>query len=104
MALRRHDIDLLLGLTTDRQDIKDGWWFKIVAQEDPGEPDGIRYSLTLHRNDGARVLGFDNAHGRHHRHTAGGAERPYSFTTCTALLDKFFDDIDSHLHAIGVLP
>jgi hypothetical protein len=39
----------------------------------------LRYSLVLidHRNhaaDNGRVLGYDNAHGYHHRHTAGKVE------------------------------
>lgn len=29
----------------------------------PERPHGLRYSLTLHAEDGARLLGFDNAHG-----------------------------------------
>ena len=31
-------------------------------------PNGIRYSFTLHDVDGARLLGFDNAHGVPRRH------------------------------------
>jgi hypothetical protein len=28
----------------------------------PERPHGLKYSLTLHAEDGARLLGFDNAH------------------------------------------
>jgi hypothetical protein len=52
-----------------------------------------RYSLayidtSLHGGDNGRVLGYDNAHGQHHRHFMGRVET-YAFTTYEALVEQF---------------
>ena len=42
-----------------------GHWVKFIARRTevtPERPHGISYSLTLHAPDGARLVGFDNAH------------------------------------------
>jgi hypothetical protein len=40
-------------------------WVKFVVKQvvsSPERPHGLSYSLTLHGQDGERLLGFDNAH------------------------------------------
>lgn len=42
-----------------------GHWWKINAHKvtpDVRRPHGLSYSLTLHDNSGARIIGYDNAH------------------------------------------
>jgi hypothetical protein len=52
-----------------------------------------RYNLTyinhaIHRRDNGRVLGFDNAHGYHHRHFMGRVES-VEFESYEATLERF---------------
>ena len=52
-----------------------------------------RYNLTyinhaIHRRDNGRVLGFDNAHGYHHRHFMGRVES-VEFESYEAILERF---------------
>jgi hypothetical protein len=52
-----------------------------------------RYNLAyinhaIHRSDNGRVLGFDNAHGYHHRHCMGEIEA-VEFVSYEATLDRF---------------
>jgi hypothetical protein len=103
MALDPDDLRILFDLATKRQDVKDGWWWKIVVWESSDAPADIRYSLTLHAPDGSRVLGYDNDHQHHHRHPPEGG-RIYDFSTCAQLIADFFEDVDRHLLRIGVLP
>jgi hypothetical protein len=103
MALGTHDLRLLFDLATRRQDVADGWWWRIAAWPSAGAPDEIRYSLTLHNPDNERVLGYDNDHGYHHRHPPGAERTAYRFTSCAQLLEDFFVDVDRHLKKQGVL-
>jgi hypothetical protein len=53
----------------------------------------VKYSLALvdpsmFAGDHGRVLGYDNAHGYHHRHYCGN-ESEYHFTTYEALVRRF---------------
>ncbi|MCG1018046.1 MULTISPECIES: DUF6516 family protein [Burkholderiaceae] len=52
-----------------------------------------RYNLAyinheIYPRDNGRVLGFDNAHGYHHRHYMGAVE-PVEFESYEATLDRF---------------
>ena len=52
-----------------------------------------RYNLayinhSIHTGDNGRVLGFDNAHGYHHRHFMGKVE-PVIFESYEAQLERF---------------
>ncbi|MDD5298416.1 MAG: DUF6516 family protein [Rhodocyclaceae bacterium] len=52
-----------------------------------------RYNLAyinhaIHSGDNGRVLGFDNAHGYHHRHYLGEVEA-VEFVTYEATLERF---------------
>lgn len=52
-----------------------------------------RYNLAyinplIFTGDHGRVLGYDNAHGHHHRHFMGSIE-PFEFKSYISVLDKF---------------
>ena len=73
-------------------------------------PHGLVYSLTLHDENGVRLLGFDNSHAiregagpgartriaREHRH-AGEAVRFYAYRDAATLLADFWKQVDSIL-------
>jgi len=42
--------------------------------------------------DNGRVLGYDNSHGFHHRHSMGQVE-PVNFSTYEELADRFFNEV-----------
>lgn len=57
-----------------------------------------RYSLTyinhhLHNADNGRVLGYDNAHGYHHRHYFGKVE-PITFNSFMEIENKFQQEFE----------
>ena len=52
-----------------------------------------RYNLayinhSIYQGDNGRVLGFDNAHGHHHRHCMGEVQA-VEFTSYEAILERF---------------
>jgi hypothetical protein len=58
----------------------------------------VRYNLAfinhfLTSADNGRVLGYDNAHGEHHRHFYGAVEQ-ISFTGFRVLAEMFYDEVD----------
>ncbi len=97
-----------------------GHWVKFrVTQVEvtPERPHGLSYSLTLHRPDGIRLAGFDNAHpvrkrqgpqskkGRtfDHKHRFRTV-RPYEYRDAAALIEDFWSLVDSVLEERGVVP
>ncbi|MEE8115243.1 MAG: DUF6516 family protein [Nitrososphaerales archaeon] len=50
-------------------------------------PDGVKYSL-VYIQGGSRMLGYDNAHGSHHRHYLRESQ-PYRFINIQALFRDF---------------
>jgi hypothetical protein len=57
----------------------------------------VRYNLAfinhgLCAKDNGRVLGYDNNHGEHHRHSMGEVE-PFAFTTYRDLLTRFIEEV-----------
>lgn len=61
----------------------------------------VKYSLALidaHRfgPDNGRVLGYDSAHGTHHRHHRGKVE-PVKFESFEALLERFEKEVADYL-------
>jgi hypothetical protein len=71
----------------------------------------------LHEPDGARLVGFDNAHGvaakgarfrrraveqDHWHRTSDDPGRPYGFTTADQLLADFFAEVKSVLSTRGI--
>lgn len=64
------------------------WGYKVK-----GKPTVTRYAITyinhaICRVDNGRVLGFDNAHGYHHRHHMGSIE-PVEYVSYEATLARF---------------
>ena len=58
----------------------------------------VKYSvayidLRIHALDNGRVLGYDNAHGHHHRHFMGTVQ-PFSFTGYDELWDIFQAELE----------
>ncbi|MBX9828485.1 MAG: hypothetical protein K2Y27_26270 [Xanthobacteraceae bacterium] len=81
----------------------------------PERPHGLSYSLTLHGEDGERLVGFDNAHAvpaqggpagrrrraRDHRHRLKTV-RPYEYKDAATLLADFWSQVDAVLKEKGV--
>jgi hypothetical protein len=71
----------------------------IIREEVWQDPRGkvVKYNLafinhSLCAQDNGRVVGYDNQHGRHHRHLAGVEER-FTFSSYEALLKRFLDEV-----------
>ena len=91
-----------------------GHWVRFVVTRVPvsaAKPHGLDYSLTLHGPDGARLVGFDNAHpvarrGRggpqDHRHRLTTV-RPYGYSDAATLLRDFWSAVDSVLRERGIM-
>ena len=90
---------------------------RVPATED--RPHGLSYSLTLHAPDGARLVGFDNAHSvpalgarfrqrspvsDHWHRTENDPGRPYAFTSVEMLLEDFRREAEGVLGARGIDP
>ena len=114
---RDSTLDVLLDL--DGQvlvvDPAGGHWVRFVVKRVPvsaEKPHGLDYSLTLHRPDGERLVGFDNAHpvGRQrrgdpqdHRHRLRTI-RAYDYRDAATLLGDFWKTVDAVLRDRGVVP
>jgi hypothetical protein len=95
-----------------------GYTVKFRARKVPAtrrRPYGVSYSLTLHAPDGARLVGFDNAHvvrgsrgpsgarkEADHRHRLG-TTRPYHYVDALQLLANFWAEVDAVLNELGVM-
>ncbi len=71
----------------------------IIREEAWRDADGnfVRYNLAfishfICKKDNGRVLGYDSAHGHHHRHFMGTVEE-FEFVSYAALADKFFHEV-----------
>ena len=82
----------------------------------PEKPHGLDYSLTLHDENGERLVGFDNAHPvRRTRGPAGRRRRikdhkhrlrtirPYDYKDAGTLLADFWQEVDAMLNERGVI-
>ncbi len=93
------------------------WVGFVVTRIEPTaeKPHGLDYSLTLHGPDGARLVGFDNAHavrrgsgpggkaGRAHDHKHRlRAVKPYEYRDAATLLGDFWDEVYAVLKERGV--
>jgi hypothetical protein len=91
---------------------------KFVVKQVPSSPErphGLSYSLTLHDEKGARLVGFDNAHAaparrrrgkaapHDHRHRLG-TTRIYEYRDAASLLADFWTEVISVLKERGVYP
>ncbi len=111
-------LSTLLDLDGEILDQGDGYWVEIRAwtvKPTKDIPHGLRYSLSLHAPDGARIMEFDNAHAprkpkkfryagqklpydHRHRH-ASDKGVPYGFRDANQLLTDFFAEVDRVLMA-----
>lgn len=121
VADRDRSLDTLLDLdgVVIVVDEAAGHWvrFRVGRVEPtPERLHGLDYSLTLHGEDGSRLVGFDNAHPvrrsrgpggqmaetRDHRHRHRTV-RPYDYLDAATLLADFWAEVDSVLRERGVL-
>lgn len=116
MGMTRRDpsLDTLLDLDGQVLVIDEaGYWVKFVVNQVPAttdKPHGLDYTLTLHGPEGARLIGFDNAHRvpgqragaiKDHRHRLRTV-KPYAYTDAGALLAAFWRDVESAMRETGV--
>lgn len=107
------DTLLLLDGDTFVVDAEGKCWVKFVVKRvevSPERPHGLDYSLTLHDEDGERLLGFDNAHPVHetsgpgartriefdHKHS-GERIRFYPYEDAASLLAEFWTEVEAIL-------
>ena len=114
-------LDALLGLDglVYVVDPAGKYWvrFRIKRVEPTSEkPHGLDYSLTLHDERGARLVGFDNAHSvrptsgpsgrkrrrQDHKHRLR-VIRPYDYKDAGKLLEDFWSEVDAVLKEKGVI-
>jgi hypothetical protein len=111
-------LDVLLDLDGQQFTIEpSGYSVKFVVRKVPATPErphGINYALTMHAPDGARLVGFDNAHVvRASRGPAGarteldhryrlGTIRPYHYSDAGQLLEDFWREVYAVLDDLGV--
>jgi hypothetical protein len=108
-----HSLNTLLDLDGDSYVLDGMYWVKFEAKRVPASserPHGLDYSLTLHDERGARLLGYDNAHRIQvgsgpgvrtrveydHKHK-GQRVRFYNYTDAVTLLTDFWEDVDAIL-------
>ena len=96
-----------------------GHWVRFSVTQiepTPEKPHGLDYSLTLHAENGERLVGFDNAHpvpltkgpggkkrktqDHKHRHRT---IRPYDYRNAATLLADFWAQVDAVLKEKGVI-
>lgn len=109
MVKKDYTLETLLDLDGFIAEIGQGYWVKFEAKKikdlNVHKPYGIKYSLTLHDPNGARVLGYDNAHQspgakssapHDHKHKN---ERiiQYDYQDAEKLLDDFWHDVEKIL-------
>jgi len=95
-----------------------GHWVKFEVKRTDvtaERPHGLRYSLTLHGADGARLVGFDNAHAVaagsgpgartpaafDHRHRLRSI-KPYDYQDAASLIADFWKEVEAVLSERGV--
>lgn len=123
MSKRKKDSGLDTLLELDGQimvvDSAGKHWVKFIVKKvdpSPERPHGLSYSLTLHDENGARLVGFDNAHpvstgsgpGKRtpkqhdHKHRIR-TMKPYEYTDAATLLTEFWAEVDTVLKEKGIL-
>jgi hypothetical protein len=104
--------ETLLSLDGSEFQFAAGYRIKIGAQTirvNKNRPHGIKYSLTLHDQEGRRIYGLDNAHGighradYDHRHVYGANKIiPYVYKDAEQLLEDFYREVERILKERGV--
>jgi len=100
----------------------EGYWVKMEVSRvavTAERPHGIKYSLTLHAPEGARLMGIDNAHGGikpagshflhvgkkypydHMHRNATDIGTLYEFNTAYQLISDFYAEVDRILKGIS---
>ena len=116
-----HTLEFLLAFDGRVHNLEKGYWIKFVIKKvepDKTRPHGLSYSFTLHAPNGARLVGFDNAHpvaasvgGRfkvrsqvadHWHRIEGDVGKLYSFKDAETLLTDFFNEVERVLAQRGV--
>src|SRR5947209_215034 len=113
-------LDILLDLdgVSFAADAAGNYVVKFVVKRVPSSPErphGLSYSLTLHDEKGARLVGFDNAHAAPARRRHGKAAphdhrhrlrmtRIYEYRDAARLLADFWTEVISVLKERGVYP
>ena len=116
-----HSLDTLLdldGLIMVVDSAGKHWAKFVVKKVDPSpeRPHGLSYSLTLHDETGARLVGFDNAHpvstgsgpGKRtpkqhdHQHQIRTV-KPYEYYDAATLLTAFWAEVDTVLKEKGMI-
>ena len=94
-------------------------WVKFIVKKvdpSPERPHGLSYSLTLHDETGARLVGFDNAHPvstgsgpgkmtlkqHDHKHRIRMV-KPYGYTDAVSLVTDFWAEVDKVLKEKGII-
>ena len=67
--------------------------YEVWGYEEKGKTIVARYNIayinhTMFSGDNGRVLGYDNAHGYHHRHWMGTVE-PFEFESYASVVERF---------------
>lgn len=113
MTQRDPSLDTLLDLHGQVLVIDEaGYWVKFVVNRVPEsteKPHGLDYSLTLHGPDGARLVGFDNAHqvqGKRraeldHKHRLRTV-KAYDYQDAAALVADFWSEVEAVMKETGV--
>jgi hypothetical protein len=81
---------------------------RVPASRD--KPHGLDYSLTLHGQDGERLVGFDNAHLPEPERRGGALDhwhrgdriRSYEYRDAVTLVEDFWKAVDAVLKERGV--
>lgn len=116
MPRRDPSLDTLVDLHGQVLAIEEGgYWVRFAVHQVPAtadKPHGLDYTLTMHGPDGARLVGFDNAHqvagqrstlpgAKDHRHRLLTV-RPYDYTDAGALLAAFWKEVESVMREKGI--
>ena len=115
-----HTLEFLLAFDGRIHHLEEGYWIKFEIKKGeatPTRPHGLSYSFTLHAPDGARLVGFDNAHSvpalgsrfrkrspasDHWHRTENDPGRPYTFKDADTLLQDFFREVRRVLNERGI--
>ena len=114
-------IETLLNLHGWTDEVGGGFWVSVKAFRVPPDderPQGINYTLTMHRPGGKRILGYDNAHypnigsgpARKSRQIGRGCDHRhyrdritwYDFRSPVKLMEDFWRDVEIILEEEGV--
>lgn len=109
IIIKEKAVRTLLDLDGEIIVLEADYWVKFSAQAVPANahrPHGVNYALTFHAPDGARLIGYDNAHpvklgrkkiGYDHRHR-GARTYAYQWVDAEQLLIDFWADVEAFLN------